>query len=230
MTKTSKSRVEGLIYLVTVLSGLFSLMYVPNHLISLNDISSTVDNLQGHKTLFALGVLSELLCYIAFLVLPIALFRHFETHNRSIALVMVYLVMVAVPISCIAVIHKTEILAILYENNIQMVDLEVIIQSELSSYYGTIKTAKVFWGLWLIPFGYLGHISNKVPKALCVLLILGGIGYQVNFTGAILFPGFKETIVPKIAKIPSTVGEIGTCLWLLIVGIAKTDSPSKDTR
>tara|TARA_B100000809_G_C14808033_1_gene412750 strand:+ start:489 stop:635 length:147 start_codon:yes stop_codon:yes gene_type:complete len=35
---------------------------------------------------------------------------------------------------------------------------------------------------------------------------------------------FNQTIIPRIAKTPSSIGEIGACLWLLIVGIKKADS------
>lgn len=221
MTRTEKSRLEGIIYLFTVLTGLFSLMYVPRQLIFIRDIESTIINIQDNIILFGLAILSELLCYIAFFTLPIALYRHFEFHNHQIAVIRVGLVMIAVPISCFAVSNKVEILEFLNDANFQSERLQEIMYLKLKSYYGAIKTASIFWGFWLIPFGYLGYVSNKIPKALCVLLIIGGIGYQINFVGHILVPEFKETIIPKIAKIPSTIGEIGTCLWLLIVGIEK---------
>jgi hypothetical protein len=34
-------------------------------------------------------------------------------------------------------------------------------------------------------------------------------------------PKFNQSIIPRIAKIPSNIGEIATCLWLLFAGIKK---------
>lgn len=224
MTRIGKSRLEGIIYLITVLTGIFSLMYVPKQLIFTNDIAQTVINLQENEFLFRLAIISELICYLAFLLLPIALYRHFEFYNHQFAKIMVYLVIIGATISCFAISYKIGVLEFLNQTNILAEKLHNLVSLNFKSYYNTIKIAKIFWGLWLIPFGYLGFISGKIPRILCLFLIIGGVGYQINFVGGIVFPQFKETIIPRITKIPSSIGEIGTCLWLLIVGIKKADN------
>ncbi len=220
MTREGTSRMEGIVYLITVVTGLFSLMYVPSKIFT-NDIAQTIINIQENRMLFGLAILSELLCYIAFFTLPIVLYKHFERHNRQIAKTMVYLVIIGATISCFAVSYKIEILEFLNETNSSAEKLHHLASLNFKSYYSTIKISKIFWGLWLIPFGYLGLISGKIPKILCLFLIIGGIGYQVNFVGGIVFPQFKATVIPRIVKLPSSIGEIGTCLWLLIAGIKK---------
>ena len=73
------------------------------------------------------------------------------------------------------------------------------------------------WGLWLLPFGYLVFRSGRLPKALGVLLMMGGIGYLIDCVGNALAPGFSESTVGSLVSLPAGLGEIGTCLWLLIV-------------
>jgi hypothetical protein len=50
------------------------------------------------------------------------------------------------------------------------------------------------------------------------LLILGGFGYLVGDFGPILFVGYAELPFRNLISIPGSVGEIGTCLWLLVMG------------
>jgi len=224
ITTVKKSRLAGIVYLTTVITGVFSLLYVPNKLIDLDNISTTLINIGENRLLFASGVISELVCYIAFLILPLVLHPYLKKNNLRLANIMVGIVLVAVPISCLAVVYKIDILGFLNDTNMKADQVETLTSLSYKSYYSTIRIARIFWGLWLIPFGYLGYTSGQIPKVLSVLLIIGGLGYQINFIGYVLMPEFNETIIPRIAKIPSTIGEIGTCLWLLLVGVKKADN------
>ena len=77
----------------------------------------------------------------------------------------------------------------------------------------------VFFGLWLLPFGYLVFKSHFLPKVLGILLMIGCFSYLINFIGNTLFPNYSSFGISSIIQIPASIGEIGICLWLLIVGI-----------
>lgn len=213
-------RKAGVLYLVSVVTGLFSLMYVPQKLFSPNDVAATLESLQKFEFLFRLSIISEAICYAAFLLIPFVLYWIFESTNKNYSLLMVLLVAVAVPVSLLAVVHKVEILNILTSDALPALKADQI-HAKIGHYYSTIQVAQIFWGLWLFPFGYLIYRSGLLPKILGVFLMLGSAGYVVNFIGFILFPDFSESIFPMIFKLPSSIGEIGTCLWLLIAGIKK---------
>ncbi|MDZ4810885.1 MAG: DUF4386 domain-containing protein, partial [Bacteroidota bacterium] len=85
-------------------------------------------------------------------------------------------------------------------------------------YNNGISLVSVFWGLWLLPFGYLIYKSGLLPKILGILLMLGCFGYLINFTGNMLIKNYTELGISKIVSLPASIGEIGTCLWLLIMG------------
>jgi hypothetical protein len=76
--------------------------------------------------------------------------------------------------------------------------------------------AMVFWGLWLLPLGYLILKSAALPRVLGVLLLLGGTGYVVAVLGSILSPAFANSDWPSWLIKPATLGELGTCLALLV--------------
>jgi hypothetical protein len=40
----------------------------------------------------------------------------------------------------------------------------------------------------------------------------------VDVFGDLLVPGYADTAISRFVLLPASVGEIGTCLWLLIVG------------
>jgi hypothetical protein len=88
----------------------------------------------------------------------------------------------------------------------------------LKQYDHGIMIVQIFWGLWLLPLGYLIFKSGIMPKLLGVLLMLGCLGYLVNFVGQFLIPGYSDTGISSIVSLPAGLGEIGTCLWLLVKG------------
>lgn len=219
-TKQKLARLSGGIYLITVITGIFSLMYVPNKIFIWDDFKQTNQLFKDFEFLFRLSIVSEVLCYLAFLFLPILLHILFEKTNKHLSQSMILFVLVAVPISLLAISHKLNMLDLLSGQSTGQIDVEQL-KNQIGLYYNKIKIAQIFWGLWLIPFGYLIYASGIIPKLLGVFLMLGGIGYLVNFIGPILFPNFTQSILPTIAKIPSSIGEIGTCLWLLVIGLKK---------
>jgi len=57
-SKKQLSRIAGLIYLMVVLTGIFSIMYVPFKLIVYEDASSTFQNISSSEFLFRMGIVS----------------------------------------------------------------------------------------------------------------------------------------------------------------------------
>jgi hypothetical protein len=95
-----------------------------------------------------------------------------------------------------------------------------------TQHYGTL-IAQVFFGLWLVPLGYLAYKSGLFAKWLGILLIVGGVCYIVDLLAAFLDPGFGQSI-HGVVVIPSALAEIAMVLYLLIVGV-KTKSHTKNS-
>jgi hypothetical protein len=142
------------------------------------------------------------------------------------AVIMVVLAAASVPFSLFNLLHKVNVLtltgkeAVLEAKSIDQRQLQVL--QELIYYNNGIELISVFWGLWLLPFGYLVYKSGFLPKILGILLMAGCFGYLVNFLGGFLFPQYASIGIAKFVSLPATLGEIGTCLWLLIIGLKKT--------
>lgn len=109
------ARLAGLLYLVVVVTGFFSLAYVPAQTLVSGDAAATLSRITASEFLFRLGIAAGFLCYAAFLLLPFPLYRLLSPVHRGAALLMAAFVLASVPISLIALTHKLDILSILQE-------------------------------------------------------------------------------------------------------------------
>jgi len=174
----------------------------------------------SNEFLFRAGIAAGVLCYVFFLILPFILFDLFKEVNRNVAVIMVVLAATSVPISLFNMVTKLDVLTLLsgaqYLEALNVEQIQAQVMLLLHSYNNGIRVVQIFWGLWLFPFGYLAFKSGYIPKILGISLMLGCFGYLTFFFARIIFP---EVTIPKFIGWPASFGEIGTCLWLLIMGI-----------
>lgn len=219
-------RTAGALYLIVVVTGFFSLIYVPGHLDLAGDAQAVARNIAADDSLYRLGVLSWLVNQVAFVLLPLAFYRLFSAVHRDVAVAMVAFVLVSVPISLIAAVDRLDTLsALASEPQLGAIAPEfrqALMLESLYAYRNAILVAQLFWGLWLLPLGYLVVKSGMVPKIFGVLLMVGCVGYLVEVAGDLLFTGYRATPLLWLVTLPGAVGEIGLCFWLLVRGIRQS--------
>ena len=223
----SHARTAGLLYLAVVATGTFSLGYVPSQVIVPGDAPATVRALTAHEALFRAGLASSVACYVAFLLLPLALHRLLAPAGPAAAALMVAFAVVSVPLSFSALAHRAEILSLLADPALAGGALEAEVARALRAYGNGLLVAKVFWGLWLLPLGWLVFRSRAVPRVLGVLLALGCAGYLLEVFGKLLSPAYPGSTLAGLATLPAALGEIGTCVALLVVGVWPARRPSR---
>ena len=186
------------------------------------DVRILSQGLAGEIRPFRLGMVAGLICYTAFLLLPLALYRLLSPYGKQPAVLMVAFAVVSVPIAFAATLDKFEVLTLLsgadYLQAFSVEELQARVMWSLDAYGDGLLVTQIFWGLWLLPFGYLVFKSGILPKTLGILLMLGCFGYLINFTGRVLFPGYAESGIAGFVRLPAALGEIGICLWLLVMG------------
>ena len=223
MTEKNKtSRISGLLYLGVVLTGLFSLLYVPNKLIDYENATLTFQNISKSEMLFRFGILSGLLCYTFFLFLSLVLYKLLKDVNKNMARLMVLLAIISVPMYFLNAQNELSILSLInnpdYLKGFSLEQLQSQVMLHILQYDNGMRLIHVFSGLWLFPFGFLVYKSNFLPKFFGILLMLGCLGYLINFTGRLLIPEYSDLGISSIISLPASIGEIGICLWLLIIG------------
>lgn len=222
-TDQKTARLAGAIYLVVVLTGTFSLGYVPSKLIFWDEPAKTLHSLTESVQLLRWDIVSSMLCYLAFLALPLALYQLLRQVNENCAKLMVILAIVSVPIALLNLQHKFDVLTLVdapaYLKGLSTQQIQEQVLFSLDSYGHGIKIVQLFWGLWLLPFGYLVYHSNRLPKVLGIFLMLGCFGYLFNVFASTAMPHYSSYGIASYIRMPASIGEIGACLWLLIMGI-----------
>jgi Domain of unknown function (DUF4386) len=83
---------------------------------------------------------------------------------------------------------------------------------------------RLFFGLWLIPMGWVAFSTRRFPLVLGWILVAGGICYLVSGLVGYGIPGAPVWLVQSLA-FPATVGELWMIGYLLIIGIRRNDHP-----
>lgn len=224
MQNSHNIRVAGLLYLIVVITGIFSLGYIPKRLIDWNDSGATFKHIHNSLFLFRLGIYSSVICYMAFTFLPLFLYKILKNVHQSLASAMVILALLSVPIAIINLEHEYAVLMLVekasFTEGLETSDLHNRLLNLLERYNNGISLTSIFWGLWLFPFGLLVYKSGFMPRILGILLVLGCIGYLVNFTGNILVANYSVMTIKKIMRLLPAFGEFSICVWLLLFNIS----------
>lgn len=147
-------------------------MYVPNALIVPGDVALTVSNIMSHEMLFSLSIMSALLLQLVNLFVVLFLYKLLKPVNKIIARLMVMFIMLATPIAMLNELNQTAVLMLLNSANQSQVLVSLFLDLQE---YG-IQTVGIFWGLWLLPMGYLVFKSNYIPKIIGILLMSRTVG------------------------------------------------------
>lgn len=218
-SQIAMGRIAGALYLAVVVTGIFSLAYVPSRIPANGPIESFIAHVATSERLYRSGIVALLVNQVAFLLLALAMFALFQATHRKAATAMVALACTGIPIALVAATYRLDMLSLATSSpSMEPALLHAQAASALASYRNTLLVANLFWGLWLFPLGCLVIQSRSIPRLLGVFLILGCIGYCANVFGTILIPGYQDSAFSNFATLPAAFGEIGTALWLLVFG------------
>jgi hypothetical protein len=210
------ARVAGFLYLLVMPLGIFGALYVPSKLIVPGNAAATARNLVASESLFRLGIVSDLLAPIILILVVLALYQLLKPVNKTMALLMVMLVLAGAPISmlnklnqfaAIQLLSGADYLAVFTQEQLQALALLFLRLHNQASTIGFI-----FWGLWLFPLGYLVFKSGFFPRILGILLMIACVGYLTDSFATFL--GYTVNV-----GVFAALGEVLFILWLLIKGL-----------
>jgi hypothetical protein len=222
------ARLAGLIYLLVIVFGITSLMVIRPGVVIPGDAAATAANLAASETLFRAGVASELLMYTGFLLLPLPLYRLLKSVNRDLALLMVLFVIVSVPIAMLNTLNDFAALSLLEDTAYNAAFTPQQVQAQILQFVTLhdlgYLIAQIFFGLWLMPLGYLAFRSGFLPRWLGLILILGGVSQFVNAFVSFLAPGYSNLLLTLLEIF--SFSELLFCAWLLVKGVRSQPLPA----
>lgn len=213
------ARLCGLTYVILIVSGIFGIAHVPASLIAWDNPAATIENIKTSELLFRVGILSEIICFVAFIFLPLLLHKLLSPVNKTAAMLMVVLALISVPLSLVGVVQHIQVIHLVnapaYLHDVEL--LQAGIMSALALANSGAVVTNIFAGLWLLPFGYLVLTSGFLPRLLGVLLILGCFGYLYEFFAGFVF---NSGATPWYIGVAGNLGVFITALWLLLAGVS----------
>lgn len=215
----------GALYLNLIITGIFAHLVVRAMLIVPGNASATASNILESEFWFRLGLFSDLAHMVSFILLALIFYKIFKNVNLQWAITLLAIVLVTNAIMGLNLLNQMAALHILTKpalvNAFEPVQREAGALFFLQLHSTGIHIGYIFFGLWLLPLSRLvkkAHFfPGKLGNLVSILLLMGGIGYLLDFTVYVLFPEFYSHIA-RYATLPADIGEMLLCLWLLIKG------------
>ncbi|MBB1515318.1 DUF4386 domain-containing protein [Tessaracoccus sp. MC1679] len=214
------ARTTGLLYLGLAVTGMLSYMVIRSQLYVADDPSATLANLTQQPFLARLGIVMEMGVVITQALVAVWFYRLFRTVNSFAA-------------GSIAAFGMVNAAAILVSGALIASAFSVSQDPSLAVSGGAAATAQllyvmsghlwiiggIFFGLWLIPMGWLARRSGWMPSAMGWILMVGGVGYVANAVLSYLLPMGGPAL--DLLTVPATIGELWIVGYLCLRGVRR---------
>lgn len=206
-TFLTDTRITGLLYLGLAVTGIFVYVFALGSIFVQGDPLATTSNVLEKEMLVRVGVAVELVM-VAFQALVALWFYKLFNKVNSFASVMIAMfgTINAIMILVSSAFWLAALNASIAKDSVSM------IYNLFSMHDSLWLVANLFFGLWLLPMGYL--LSQVMrTKMLSRLLFVGGVGYILSALILILLPS-QATLAGMLA-LPATLGEFWVIGYLL---------------
>jgi len=225
------ARLTGVWYLGLAIAGIVGFGLIRPQIYVEGHPATTLANLTDREGLARLGLLFELAIVATQALAAVWFYKLFRSINQPAAFALAMFGMVNVVAIMASAVFMASALTVAHDaalapghDTAGTAQLMYVLSSNCWSVGG------VFFGLWLIPMGYIAATSGRMPLWLGRILIAGGVGYVLSAFVAYGIAGAPAWLVMALS-LPATVGEFWMVGYLLIFGSrdmpAGTQSPSR---
>ncbi|MFZ5971767.1 MAG: DUF4386 domain-containing protein [Bacteroidota bacterium] len=209
------ARLAGLSYLALAVSGMVGFLTLHPQLFISGDISQTLTNLREQETLARLRLVLEFAIVVSQAVAAAYFFKLFKNINLFAAWALAawgLVNAVAIMVSAMAMAGAINVATSDLPAEDQLLLVRVFDQFIRHAW----GVGSLFFGLWLIPMGFVVVDSQRMPVWLGRILMLGGVGYITS--AFVSYLGFNDAWVGFL-PIAATIGEFWMIAYLLMYGI-----------
>jgi hypothetical protein len=210
-----------LLYLIYFVVHIFADVFGRSNIIVFGDAAATAQNILASEWQFRIGIVSDLLGAVLFLLAAWALYRLLKPVNKNLALLFLLLNLGGVAVQCFSDLFLFASQMLLngdeYLQVFQADQLQALAMLCLYLYKNGFMIAQIFYGAWLFPLGYLVFKSSFLPKILGIVLMVHCATWLMTTLQFFLFPDFNA--ITYVSYPLGFIAEFGLTLWLLIMGV-----------
>lgn len=216
MTSNAMARLAGILYFATLPTAGFAYGYVA--FMPQDDPAALLNALQAGREVIGWTIVLGAAGFVDYLVIAALFHRLFASTSKVAADLMVLLVASSVPLSLMALAQRMDLVALLDAAPQQLPgEAMMLLQSEAHLF----QVSSIFWGLWMMPLGWLAYRSGLVPKLIGIGLIAGGFGYVTAFALPVLEIDTTGSPLSGALMALTLTSELAFIFWLIVKG-AKT--------
>jgi hypothetical protein len=217
-----RARIAGGLYLIVIVAGAFAEAFVRLRLVVNGNAAATARNILAHTLLYRLGFAANVLVFLCNVPLALIFYDLFKAVNRSLAALAAVFILVGTAIESVDLLnHYLPLILLEGGRNSRAFtpdQLQILVYTSISLHAVGFNLCLVFFACYDIAIGYLLFRSTFFPRTLGVLMAIAGLCYMTNSFANFLSPAFASRLFPYI-QIPSGLGELALCLWLLLIGV-----------
>jgi Domain of unknown function (DUF4386) len=216
LSPRTRARMAGGFYLATILTGVFTQLFVSQLIVS-RDAAATAANILSHESVFRLGFavyLVELACQVTMTVLLYDLLKPVSRNGSQLATIfgligctvkIVSRLFFFAPLLILGGAHYWSVFSLEQRHALAFFSLRLDYQAE--------TMAMVFFGFAAVVTGYLVVRSTFLPRVLGVVWALGGLGWL-----AYLYEPLASRMAGYIVSF-AVLGAFSTAFWFLVFGV-----------
>lgn len=212
------ARIAAVLFLLSAVGGGLGEAYIPSKLIVSADAAATARNITALDSLFRLGFASYLVEATCDIALALVFYVLLRPVHRNLALLAAFFGLVSTSVFAVAEFFYFAPKLILggssYLTTFSPSQLNTLALLSLKFYEYCGGLFMVFYGVASIIRGYLIFRSGYLPRALGVLLVIGGVGFVVRNFVLVLAPAYASDAF----VLPMFVAGISLMLWLFVKG------------
>ena len=158
------------------------------------------------------------ICYLGFTVL---LYELLKPVNKSVAMFGAFCGLAGLLSGAAGSINVLTALSLLEESRRATEPVASQLQSAAKIFLGTVPRFSgedIWFGFQILSAGYLIVRSYFIPRAIGVLLVLGGLSFLIASFTNVVSPALGARVAPLVLPI-AVLGEATLALWLLVRGV-----------
>ena len=216
------ARMTGAWYLMLAITGMVGFLVLHSRIYVSDDAAQTLTNLTEQETEARWRLVFEGLIVISQVLAAVWFYKLFKDINHVAAWSLAIWGTVNAIAIMISAMGMGGALEVAHNSSLALNEKTMLIEIFNQLIKHAWRVGSIFFGLWLIPMGYIVVSSQRMPVWLGRILMLGGVGYILS--AFVLFMGLHGAWI-NVLTIPASIGEFWMIGYLLIFGIRPSQVP-----